>query len=139
MRGILLLAGCILVSGCAVRLHGHEHAGDGRHTTVVAGAVSGSVRTSGARLAISAGQPVSPAAPGGHARISGDGALILIAGLVIADTVHYLATRLTDPPRQNRVARHAIADTCSCYGYNSAAPAADRRRLDPAAQFDAER
>lgn len=124
MRGVILIAIAIAVSGCTVRLHGHESSGPGGTTTTTSAAVSGSVKAGNTKLAVSSGQPVSPRAQGGHLKLSGDAAAALLIGLILVDTVNYLTAHFSQPPVQRQRATGAISETCSCYGYQSgAAPA----------------
>jgi len=117
MRCVILLAICVAVSGCAVRLHGHQSTSGGVTTTTTSSAVSGSLRAGNSRVAVSSGQPVSPRARGGHLRLSGDAAAALLLGLILIDTVHYITAYLSSPPETSQRHRDSVADTCSCYGY----------------------
>jgi hypothetical protein len=117
MRGVILLAICIAVSGCTVRLHGHQSTSGGVTTTTTSSAVSGSVKTGNAKLAVSSGRPVSPRAQGGHLKLSGDAAVALLLGLILIDTVHYITAYFSPPPATSQRHRDSVADTCSCYGY----------------------
>ncbi len=126
MRGVILLAICVAVSGCTVRLHGHESASGGVTTTTTSSAVSGSVKAGNARLSLSSGQPVSPGAQGGHLRLSGDAAVALLIGLILIDTVNYLTAYFSTPPAAPQRAAGAISETCSCYGYQGGTAPAKR-------------
>jgi len=117
VRGVILIAIAIAMSGCTVRLHGHQSTSGGVTTTATSSAVSGSVKSGNAKLAVSSGQPVSPGAPGGHLRLSGDAAAALLIGFVLMDTVNYLTAHFSAPPGEPRRAAGAISETCSCYGY----------------------
>lgn len=125
MRILIVLVAAIALSGCTVRMHGHQSTGGGATTTTTASAVSGSVKAGNARLSVSSGQPVSPNAQGGHLRAAGDAAVVLLIGLVVIDAVHYFTARFSAPPAAPQRRAGAISETCSCYGYQGApAPAA---------------
>lgn len=119
MKGLILLAVCIAVSGCTARLHGHQAMSGGATTTTTSGAVSGSIKSGSTKLVVSSGQPVSPRAHGGYLRLSGDAAAVLLVGLILIDTVNYLVAQFSAPPAplQREPAAGAISQTCSCYGY----------------------
>lgn len=124
MRGVILLAVCIAVSGCSVRLYGHQSTSSGATATTTASAVSGSVKSGNTKLAVSSGRPVSPGARGGYLRLSGDAAAALLIGLILIDTLNYLTAQFSGPPSELQSTNGAISQTCSCYGYEgSAGPA----------------
>lgn len=114
MRTAIALLLCVAVSGCAVRLYGNQSSSGGTTTTTTASQVSGSAKVSGGKLSFSSGQVPPAGAAGGHVKLSGSAAAVLLVGVVIADAVHYLGARFgarAQPAAQEAV----IADTCSCY------------------------
>jgi len=63
-------------------------------------------------VAFSSGQVPPAHAPGGHLRLSGEAAAILVVGLVLADLLNYIRGE----PRPRPLASDArISETCSCY------------------------
>lgn len=115
MRTAILLLFCLALSGCYVKLHGHQSTSGGVTTTTTSSTVTGSAKTSGARVSFSSGTPISPNAPGGHVSLNRGASAVLVLGLVIADAVNYFSARLGVKPQQTAGASASIADTCSCY------------------------
>ena len=93
-------------------MYGNQSTSGGASTTTTAGAVSGSAKFSGGRVAFSTGQVPPPGTPGGSVRLSGDAAVVLLGVVVLADLVHYI---VGDPPPKPLPPGTRIADTCSCY------------------------
>lgn len=111
MRTAILLLFCLALSGCYVKLHGHQSTSGGVTTTTTSSTVTGSAKASGAKVSFSSGTPVSPSAPGGHLSLNRGASAVLVLGLVIADFINYLGAK----PATQAAPREAISETCSCY------------------------
>jgi len=114
MKTLLLLALSVVLSGCAVQLHGNQ----GGSATTTSSAVSASTSGSNARVGFFSGQPVSPAAPGGQLRISGGGgsvAAVLLVGAVVVEFLNSLGA--VQPQLKPLPPGERISHTCSCYGW----------------------
>jgi hypothetical protein len=115
VRTAILLLFCLALSGCYVKLHGHQSTSGGVTTTTTSSTVTGSAKASGAKVSFSSGTPVSPSAPGGHISLNRGASAVLVLGLVIADVVNYFNARLAAKPQQPAGDGASIAETCSCY------------------------
>ena len=104
---------CLALPGCYVKTYGVQSTGNGTNATVTSSQVGGAAKFSGGRASFSSGQPVSPAAPGGHATLSRGGSAIVAVGLVFTETLYYLGA-LFGPRPQFAPPADSIADTCSC-------------------------
>jgi hypothetical protein len=109
-----VLAACVLVSGCAVTLHGTQSSGGGSTAGVSSSQLSGSARFSGGKASLSSGSPVSPRAGGAQVSLGKGPTAVLIVGLMIADAVDYFGSKLgvTAKPEPRT---DSILETCSCY------------------------
>lgn len=114
MRAVFALVICIPLTGCYVKMHGNQSTSGGTTTTTTSSQVGGSARFAGGRASFSSGQPVSPNAPGGHLKLSGGAAAVLVVGVVIADLVNYVRG---EPQPRPLPADARVMDTCSCFGY----------------------
>jgi hypothetical protein len=104
----------LALSGCYVKTYGNQSTTGGTTTTTASSQVGATAKFSAGKASFSSGQPVSPAAPGGHVSLSRGGAAIVAVGLVVAEAVHYLGALFS--PRTSAVPlADSIADTCSCY------------------------
>jgi len=103
---------CLALPGCYVNSYGLQSESNGRTSTVTATQVSGSASFSGGKIAFSSGQVPPPNAPGGHLRLSGNAGGAMVAGLVVADLLNYIAGRTQPRPLP---ADAKIMETCSCY------------------------
>ncbi|MBI3045357.1 MAG: hypothetical protein HYY78_21295 [Betaproteobacteria bacterium] len=111
-RASMVVLLCLALSGCYVKLYGHQSSGGGTTTTAAAGQVSGSAKFSGGKVAFSAGRVPPAGAPGGHLSLGKGATAVLVLGWVVADFVNYIRGE----PRPKPLAPDArIADTCSCY------------------------
>jgi hypothetical protein len=113
-RCLIVLLVCLALPGCYVKTYAVQSTGGGTTATATSSQVAGTAKFSGGRASFSSGQPVSPAAPGGHVTVSRGGSAIFAVGLVVAETVYYLGA-LFAPRPQFAPAADSIADTCSCY------------------------
>lgn len=116
-----LLLACLALSGCTVALHGHQ-ATDGAatataSTTTTSSALRVQAGAGSARVSGSFGASAQQGAPGAQASFSRGASAVLIIGLLVAETLHYLGARFEDQPAPGSGPQRAIADTCSCYGY----------------------
>jgi len=94
-------------------MYGYQSTGGGATTTVTSSQVGGAAGFSGGRVSFSSGgQPISPNAPGGYARVSGSAAGVLVVGLVLADFLSYFRG---EPQPKPLAPGTEIAHTCSCY------------------------
>jgi hypothetical protein len=103
---------CLSLPGCYVKMYGNQSTSGGSTSTVAASHVGGSASFSGGKVAFSSGPRIPPGAPGGHLRLTGDAAGIVIVGVVIADFLHYLRGEIAPKPLPPDT---RIAHTCSCY------------------------
>ncbi len=115
MRALFALLLCVLFAGCSVRLYGHQSTSGGTTTTTTSSQVSGSAKFAGGKVAFSSGQVPPANAPGGHLKLSGGAAAVLLVGVAIADAVNYLGAKLAAKSSQPPAPGTGIADTCSCY------------------------
>lgn len=113
-RCLIVLLICLALPGCYVKSYGIQSASGGTNTTITSSQVVATARFSGGAASFTSGQPVSPAAPGGHVALSRGGSAIVAVGLVFAEAVHYLGA-LFSPGPQAAPQSGSIADTCSCY------------------------
>ncbi|OGA25261.1 MAG: hypothetical protein A3I02_16835 [Betaproteobacteria bacterium RIFCSPLOWO2_02_FULL_67_26] len=100
------------LTGCYVKLYGNQSTSGGTSTTVTSSQVSGSAKFSGGRVGFSSGPRIPRGAPGGHLKLSGDAAAVLIVGVVIADFLNAIRGEAAPKPLPPDT---RIADTCSCY------------------------
>jgi hypothetical protein len=106
---------CLVLSGCAVTMHGNQSTSGGTTTTVTSTQVSASTQGANYKAWFSSGgRPVSPTAPGGHVYASGNSAYALIGIVALADLVNYFRGAPGPKPLPPGT---AISHTCSCYGY----------------------
>ncbi len=103
---------CLALPGCYVNTYAVQSTNGGETRTTTASQVSGSASFSGGKIAFSSGQVPPLNAPGGHLRVSGNAGGALVAVLVFADFLNYIAGR-TQP--KALPADTKIMDTCSCY------------------------
>lgn len=113
VRAVTAVLLSLALSGCYVKLHGHQFTSGGVTTTTTSSTVTGSAKASGAKVSFSSGTPVSPSAPGGHISLNRGASAVLVLGLVIADLINYLGAK----PATQAAPREAISETCSCYGH----------------------
>lgn len=112
-RCLIVLLICLGLPGCYVKTYGNASASGGT-TTTTSSQVGAMAKFSGGTASFSSGQPVSPAAPGGHVALGRGGSAIVAVGLVFAEAVNYLGA-LFSPRPQTAPQAGSIADTCSCY------------------------
>jgi hypothetical protein len=108
------LAGCVLLSGCYVKLHGVQSTGGGAAATATSGQVGGSAKFSSGKASFSSGRAVSPHAAGGHVSLGKGASAVLVLGLVIAEAVNYIGSKFADA-RETAPRTESILETCSCY------------------------
>jgi hypothetical protein len=113
-RCLIVLLICLALPGCYVKSYGNQSASGGATSTITASQVGATARFSGGTASFSSGQPVSPAAPGGHVALGRGGSAIVAVGLVFAEAVNYLGALFSARP-QTAPQAGSIADTCSCY------------------------
>lgn len=111
MHAVFALLLCVPLTGCYVKLYGHESASGGTATATTSSQVTGSAKFSGGRVSFASGRPVSPSAPGGHVSLNRNASAALVVGLIIADVVNYFRAK----PEQLAGPRESISHTCSCY------------------------
>lgn len=104
-----------MLSGCYVGLSGHASSSGGTTTTTASGSV---VPANSSGVGVSFGTPGTPAGPGGQITFSRGTSALVVLGLVIADTVNYLAWKFRSAAPAASAPGPSIADTCSCYGYD---------------------
>jgi len=114
VRTAILLPLFLLLSGCYVKLYGHQSTSGGVTTTTTSSTVVGGAKAGNARIAFSSGPAVPANAPGGQVTLNKGASAALVLGLVIADLVSYV--RGGAKPA-SKAAGGPIAETCSCYGY----------------------
>ncbi|MGE4109860.1 MAG: hypothetical protein AB7E73_04085 [Burkholderiales bacterium] len=119
MVRLLLITVIVLLSGCAVTLHGQQTTGGGSTTTTTGSSVQGGTRIGNARLGGSFGNPPAPSAAGGQLALSKGASAVMLLGVVIAGTVDAVRDWLQPqtPQLHERPAPDGIAHTCSCYGW----------------------
>lgn len=117
MRALVLLPFCFALSGCSVALHGHQTTSGGATTTTTSAAISGHASVGPARVGASFGAPAPQGAAGGQVAFPRGASVVLVLGLMIAETVNYLGAKFSDAPPASSAPQRSIADTCSCYGY----------------------
>jgi hypothetical protein len=103
---------CLSLPACSVRMYGNQSTGGGASVTTTSSQVSGAASFSRGRAAFSYGQVPPASAPGGHLKVSGDSATVLVVGVVIANFLNYLHGEVAPKPLPPDA---RIADTCSCY------------------------
>jgi hypothetical protein len=124
----LLLMG-LMLSGCAVNLHGRQSAGAGTSATVTGSSFSAGASAGQAQFSAAFGSPPPQGATGAQIGFSRGAAAVLLLGLVIAETVDFIGSQLRQthdalPAAQPaRAPRASIAETCSCYGWKPEGPA----------------
>lgn len=123
MRALTLLLACFALPGCTVALHGHEAAGSGT-SAATSSALHVQAGAGSARVSGGFGAPAPHGAPGAQASFSRGASVVLIVGLVVAETLHYLGAQFGDPPAPGAGPQRTIAHTCSCYGYQPSDQAA---------------
>jgi len=117
---------CAALSGCAVQLYGNQAASGGASATATSRQVVASASGSNARIAFFSGQPVSPAAPGGHLSVGGGGgtaAAVLLVGAVVVEFLNSLGGGGAYPQVKPLPPDARISHTCSCYGWQPPAAA----------------
>jgi hypothetical protein len=112
MRVVSVLLLCVPLAGCYVNMHGVQSTSGGTTTTVTATQVSGLAKFGSGRVAFSSGQVPPPSAPGGHLRWSGNAGGAILAGVVVADLLSYIAGWNGPKPLPEGT---KIMDTCSCF------------------------
>ena len=117
MRALVLLPICFALSGCAVTLFGNQTAGGSAATTTTSAVTSGQASVGAARVSTSFGTPAPQGAAGGQVALPRGASVVLVLGLVFAETVNYLGAKFSDAPPASPALQRSIADTCSCYGY----------------------
>jgi hypothetical protein len=125
MRALTLLAACLALSGCTVAMHGHQTSGSGG--TATSSALKLQAGSGGARASGSFGAPAPKGAPGAQVSLSRGASAVLVIGLVVAETLHYLGARAGGQPAPGAGLDRAISETCSCYGYRPPEPATAMR------------
>lgn len=110
---------CLMLSGCAVNLHGRQSTGAGTSTTVTGSSFNAGASAGQARFGAAFGAPPPPGASGGQIGFSRGAAAVLLLGLAIAETFEFIGSQFrgTPPVRQAAAPRASIAETCSCYGW----------------------
>jgi hypothetical protein len=102
---------CLALSGCAVSTYGVQSTGGGTSTIATSTQVAATAKFSGGVAAFSSGQAVSPAAPGGHAFLTGSSVVFVPVAIIFAEALGAMFGARSQPaPRTD-----AIAHTCSCY------------------------
>jgi hypothetical protein len=116
--GLAAAAMCLL-SACTTALHGQQSSSGGAGTTTTGSFVAGSASAGGGRIAFSSGSAPAPGAAGGQAALGRGATAVLFLGLVVADTLDFLAARLggATPAAAVEPLPASISHTCSCYGY----------------------
>lgn len=123
MRALILLPFCLTLSGCYVAFSGNQSSQGGVTTTTTGAATRAQISSGPVRLGASFGTPPAPGAPGGQVSLARGASAVLLLGLVIGDTLHYLGASLAGaPPSAPR--RDSISETCSCYGWQPGLAAA---------------
>lgn len=118
MMRLILIAVVVLLSGCAVTLHGHQTIGSGGTTTTTGSSVQGGTRIGNARIAGSFGNRPAPNAAGGQVTLSRGASAVLLLGVVVAGTVEVVRDWLRpEPARREPLVPGGISHTCSCYGW----------------------
>jgi hypothetical protein len=117
MRVLVLLPFCVALSGCSVALSGNQTTSGGTTTTTTSVATAAQASTGAARVSASFGTPAPQGAAGGQATFPRGASAVLVLGLIVAEAVNYLGTKLSGAPPAAPVPQRSIADTCSCYGY----------------------
>jgi hypothetical protein len=112
-RSLIVVLLCLALPGCYVKTYGNQSVNGGT-TTTSSSQVGATAKFSAGKASFSSGQPVSPAAPGGHVSLTRSGGAIVAVGLVVAEAVHYLGAFFS-PRSQPALRTDSIADTCSCY------------------------
>lgn len=112
MRSVLALLICVALAGCSVRMYGNQSTSGGATATSTASHVGGSAKFSGGRVAFSSGQVPPRGASGGHLRLSGDAAAVLLVGVVIADFLNAIRGDFAPKPLPPET---RIGESCSCY------------------------
>lgn len=119
MRALVLLPFCFALAGCSVALFGNQTASGGATASTTAAATNVQVSTGTARVGASFGTPAPQGAAGGQVTFPRGASVVLVLGLVIAETVNYLGAKFSDAPPATAAPQRSIADTCSCYGYQA--------------------
>jgi hypothetical protein len=117
MRVLVLLPFCFALSGCSVALFGNQTTSGGAATSTTSAAMSGQASVGAARVSTSFGTPAPQGAAGGQVVFPRGASAVLVLGLIVAEAVNYLSTKLFDVPPASAAPQRSIADTCSCYGY----------------------
>ena len=112
-RYLTVLLACLVLPGCYVATYGNQSVDGGTATTTTSAQVGATAKFSAGRASFSSGQAPAPGAPGGRVSLSRSGSAILVVGLVVAETVHYLGALFGATPQPAQT--DSIADTCSCY------------------------
>jgi len=110
MRAAIILIACLAFAGCSVRMAGNQSTSGG--TTTTGAATGGSAEFSGGKVAFSSGRVPPPGAPGGHLKLSGEAAVVLVGLVILSDLLSYLRGDSAPnplPPDER------ISETCSCY------------------------
>lgn len=117
MRRAVLPLLCLILSGCSVALSGNQTTSGGATTTSTSAATRAQASVGSANVSASFGTPAPQGASGGQVTFSRGASVVLVLGLVVAETVNYLSARFTDRPPSSSAPQRSIAETCSCYGY----------------------
>lgn len=117
MRALALVPLLLVFAGCSVALHGHQTTGGSTTATTTSAAIRGHASVGSARVSASFGTPAPPGAPGGQISLSRGASVVLILGLLVAETVNYFSAAFADRPQLLPEPQRSIAATCSCYGY----------------------
>lgn len=109
----LALAGCLGLTGCAVKVHsGHTSSVHGHGHGVKAH--GGAVKAPGRFAHGHAARP--PGRVGGshaHVHLGTGAAVVILVGLMIADAVHYVSNWISGPPPAER-SDEALQAPCAC-------------------------
>jgi hypothetical protein len=111
------LAALLLVAAlpaCTTVLHGHQSSGSGA-TAATGASVTASAGSASVRAQASFGSPAPAQGAGGQVVFSRGASAVLVLGLVLAETVNYVARGFTSGSQPAGPAAASIADTCSCY------------------------
>ncbi|MGA0115387.1 MAG: hypothetical protein ACO3IW_07540 [Burkholderiales bacterium] len=118
MMRFFLIAVVVLLSGCAVTLHGNQTSGGGTTATTTGSSVQGCTRIGNARIGGSFGSRPAPNTAGGQLTLSKGASAVLLLGVVIAGTVDVVRDWLQpEPPRREPLSPDGISHTCSFYGW----------------------
>ncbi len=117
MVRMLIIVAIVLLSGCAVTLHGNQTSGGGSTFTNTGSSVQGGARVGNARVGSSFGTPPTANSFGGQVSLSKGATGLLVLVVVMAGVADEIGALFKPAVPRPAPRTGEISQTCSCYGW----------------------